>query len=197
MISLRSLAISATAAFALGSTQAAYLVDTGPGSGTNWALNSERSLAATFSLSVSTWITGVEGWVGGGSGPVGVKLIDGARPNGSVLHSAMFGALKPNTWAGNQTPSWVLAPGEYTLVFSAVAGFDGWMQGGAPKGLASEWITRQGGWVAFDEMDLGVRITGKQPAIPEPQSYVLMALGLAGIAARLRRRRLGPTVSPS
>ena len=124
MLALRSIAAATLGAFALSTAHAAYLVDTGPGSGTNWALNESQSLGATFSLDSSTLITGVEGWFGGGPGLVLGKLIGGSSPAGSVLHSLLFGATASNTWRGSKTEMWVLAPGDYTLVFSAFDGFN-------------------------------------------------------------------------
>lgn len=68
MTALRSTVVATIAAFALGCANAAYLVDTGRGSGTNRALKGSQSLAARFNVGLPTFITAVEGWVGGGPG---------------------------------------------------------------------------------------------------------------------------------
>jgi hypothetical protein len=189
MKTLRSIALAAVAAFTMGSAQAVYIVDTGPGVTPNWALFVQQSLGATFNVAAAGTINSVEGWIDGSVvGTVTVQLVAGTNPNGAVLYSAGFAAPAAASWQGAGSLGWVVAAGDYTVTFRADSGFAGSMPGAAPNPLVTEWFTLndQTSWTQYDGLDLGVRIDAGP--IPEPGTYALMLLGLAGLGTLLRRR---------
>lgn len=187
---LRSIALAAVAACSVGSAHAFYIVDTGsvPDSHWGYALYEDQSLGATFNVAAATTINSVEGWMWSTKpGTVTVQLIDGNDANGDVLFSGNFAATAgPATWWGADNLEWVVAAGDYTVAFHADPGFFGAMPSAAPNPLVTEWVNDGGQttWYQADDLDLGVRIA----AVPEPSSYVLMLLGLAGVGTLLRRR---------
>jgi hypothetical protein len=207
MISTRSIALAAMTVLALGTAQAAYIVDTGPGSSPLWSLDDgfvNQHLGVTFNVGTASTINSIEGWIGlsttsPASGNVLVELIDGGSPNGSVLYSATFGptfvGLGLAAWQGEFGLNWLVAAGDYTLVFIGENGLKGFMPGGAPNALATEWFrndsTNNGDWTlaqGFDDFNLGIRIDATASAVPEPGTLALLGLGLIGLAAARRRK---------
>lgn len=187
---IRMKTASAAVLLALGcaTAQAAYVVDTGTPGGLNlWALYPDQSLGATFSLGAATVVTAIEGYIdpSGGGGTVNVDLYSGGVPGGvpMFLTSGLVSGLE--SWKVFGGLNWALAAGTYTVAFSTASDFS--MRNGAPSALNPEWFTGSGDWYQYDDTDIGVRVA----AIPEPETYALMAAGLALVAGMARRRRSG------
>lgn len=207
MISIRSIALAAMTVLALGTAQAAYIVDTGPGSSPPWSLDDgfvNQHLGVTFNVGTASTINSIEGWIGlsttsPANGNVLVELIDGGSPNGSVLYSATFGPTFVGSglgaWQGAFGLNWLVAAGNYTLAFIGENGLRGSMPGSAPNALATEWfrndLTNDGVWTStqgFDALNLGIRIDATALAVPEPGTLALLGLSLIGLAAARRRK---------
>ena len=147
-------------------------------------------LAGEFSTSQANTITGVQGWIGGGSGTATVAIYsDGGNVPGSELYSAGFTVdTINNAWYGASGLSWALGAGTYWAAFEVRAGdtLNGWMIGDAPSPLANYSFTSGGVWNYVSGVNVGVRV------IPEPDTWfmLLAGLGMVGFAVRNRAKTM-------
>jgi hypothetical protein len=203
--------VSAAVALAPVGASAATIVDTGIPSGpAGYSIFSDgpssfNSVAARFTLTATTQITGVEGWFGssaGGRDQVRISLHSNAAGVGGVLATQLATVpdyrVSGNSWVGAFTGGAVtLAAGDYWVSFGADNGTanrcDCWMPANntvtIPNGAYSNNFT--GGNWSQREMNFGLRITGDAiGAVPEPASWTLLIVGFAFAGARLQRTRL-------
>lgn len=176
-----SLVIAALALSALPA-KSEWIVNTGPGvPGVNTLLFNRdgryQHFAASFSVLSDTSIASVEGWVGsGGTGQFEIQVLGGASPAGSPLYTSMVSASAPGTdWLGATGLNWAVSAGDYVVAFIAQPGFYGSMPGPQTSPLGDEWFYTNVSleWRYYPSLDIGVRIA----AVPEPASFVLLALG--------------------
>jgi len=199
----------------IGTPAHALTVDTGPGinDGGGWSLYDDRPqttgyqrLAGRFSVDALDTITSVQGWMNwDGGGLTFAVLSDFAGlPGGRLYDTTVLVSptvvLQPD-WRGVGGLNWQLQPGDYWLVFEDVRGAgSGSMPAGAPNPLAryASGPGLQGtDWMDAATLGFGVRINTVPeppplPAVPEPVSALLFALGLATLgASRRQAARMG------
>lgn len=199
MFDWRIACVAVSAVFSMGSAQAAYILDTGPGAAgsTMITLNnvgiSYQNLGVSFNVSQASSITSVEAWIGNGTGNVLFELHDGANPNGSVLFSSLVTISDTtNGWRGATGLNWNVAAGDYALALIAQPGFNGGMQISPPNPAGTEWMANplSNGW-ATTTFNMGWRVDAVAASVPEPSNLALLAIGLVpiGIAVRRNARR--------
>jgi len=187
------------------------LVDTGPGPVTGGGVDlyniggESQWLAAEFTLSQSSTIKSVEGWMYyrfiSTNLPLNFVIYgDGGEIPGNRVFSNTFtlptSASTPG-WFGPSNLSWELAAGTYWVAFEAQPGFDGYMPFPSMTPLANEairWV-REGIDTGYRNTDaigadfgLGVRISDSN-AVPLPGAVWLMGSGLLGLGAWRRFRK--------
>ncbi|HEX5126787.1 MAG TPA: PEP-CTERM sorting domain-containing protein [Rhodocyclaceae bacterium] len=191
--------VAATFALALiaGEAQAVNVVDTGtPNGSQSYAFNEFQYFAGKFSLSNDTVINTIESYFSTDVGSIAFSVYsDGGAAPGSLLDSASLITTRDDhaTWNGVTNLNWSLVAGSYWVVFqpdfqSAAAE----MGGVAPSPLLAYSINHSSGWeVPVSDLRIGVRIdTENLPApVPEPSSLAMYALGLAGLATMVRRKK--------
>jgi hypothetical protein len=190
-------ALALAVAAASAPANAALIVDTGRpvngGDAVDWNLNSTQSLAARFTLTQATRLTDLMGWSFAYSTPgtftVALRA-DGETP-GETLFSDTATAQLRLAFYGVHGESWMVGPGSYWLAFEVRPGdtFYGYMPNLPPSPLGPEAYTDSGTYYRYDDLDLGVRISGDVLAVPEPAAWTLTLLGFAALGATLRRRR--------
>jgi|KBSMisStaDraftv2_1062788.scaffolds.fasta_scaffold623594_2 hypothetical protein len=102
----------------------------------------------------------------------------------------------PVTFTGS---SYILSPNStYWLVLSAPTGSFDWSwtsdNAGAGAGFLSQWAATDdagGSWITSDIEPMQFRVLADPgtPAVPEPGSFTLAALSMAGVATALRMRK--------
>jgi hypothetical protein len=195
----RFLAGSALAlAFAVASApaNAAVIVDTGKpvnGAGVDWWLNATQSLAAKFTVTTATRLTDLAGYMFAYSAPgtftVAVRA-DGDTP-GAVLFSDTAVAKLSLAFYGVHGESWLVGPGSYWLAFEVRPDntLYGFMPSNPASPLGPEAYTEDGSYYRYDDLELGVRISGDAVSVPEPAAWALMLTGFLGAGAALRSAR--------
>jgi hypothetical protein len=176
---------------------AAVIVDTGPGPSAAGGValgSNQRGLAAEFSVATGVTVNSIELWMNSFLGSYTAAIFtDGGDLPGSELFSSPFTPVAGVAgWGGASGLSWNLAAGTYWAVFQVRSGQDG--SGVAPvpstSPLGNEaFMSAAATWVAGDGMQLGVRIQGAEGTAPEPGTFALLGLGLAGLAATRRRKK--------
>lgn len=200
---------------AASTSQASDLVvDTGPACTQNcvggWPLNSSAAYAGQINLPTTTTINAITPMVGGvfEHGGAGLRLSiysDLASLPGSLLFQQTSALPAPSsaTWMGVNGLSWELASGKYWVVIDVSSGgeFDSVLMGDywgpgysstpnplglyASKGISGDWELASPG-----ELHFALRVYGIASAVPESSAPILFSLGLFGLAATGRRRRL-------
>jgi len=187
------------AAFGGAPAQAAVIVDTGQppyNAGVDWDLNATQGLAARFTVTHTTKLTDLTGFSFAYSTPgtftVALRA-DGTVPGATLFSDTATAKLKL-AFYGVHGESWVVQPGSYWLAFEVRPGdtFFGYMPNNPPSPLGPEAYLGSGTYERYDDLDLGVRIMGEVLAVPEPTTWALMLIGLAGVGAGLRRARRHP-----
>jgi len=199
-------ATGALAVFGASAANAAVIVDTGQppfgGAGVDWNLNATQSLAVKFTVASATRLTDLTGWMYAYSAVETFTVAlyaDGETP-GALLFADTATAKLPFAFYGVHGESWLVGPGSYWLAFEVRPGntLDGYMPNNPASPLGPEAYSEDGSYYCYDDLDLGVRISGDVVAnVPEPQSWALMLIGFLGAGAALRaarRRQASPAV---
>lgn len=166
-----------------------------------FSLDSEQALGVSFALAASSTISGVEIYVfpGGDAtssyGQMTVALHAG-NPDGAELFHDTYSFTTGEGWLSSNPLSWSVGPGTYSLTFEN-ANDDGSL--GATDFSSSEnalllWYRNANSnfsWTTDgpDSGGIGVRISGQVTAVPEPETYVLLAAGLLTMSMFGQRRR--------
>lgn len=190
---------------------AGLIVDTGEGSptGTLWTLGSGDTvlfpqwLAAEFTLDTSHYITGIEGWLIsednlGNTFTITVYGDAGETPDtGNLIYSkeATISNTTGANWEG-YTIDWgnglELLAGSYWVSFEVRSHhnqtYGGSMPGGAQNPL-SNYAFSDGNWHAYDDLGIGVRITGNVISVPIPAPFTLLGIGLFAIGFARNRQQ--------
>jgi hypothetical protein len=198
---LKSAAAAAVLAlFAGGAAKAGVLYTNGPISGNVGALFINHGVAVrdSFTLTGPSTITGVEfgAWVNQGAKPVSVDWGISATP---TFTDQATGALSSTFLFTNiftldvykadfSIPDLTLAAGTYWLTLqNAVESDGGFLSWDQNSGSSQAFSSAAGGLTAPSN---SFTIFGS--AVPEPATWAMMLLGVAGLGAALRSRRSVP-----
>lgn len=205
-IAVCALSFCATATAALSQP---YVVDTGAGTASSGLfLDGDPQIldwtqswhAGLFTLQQTTVITGIEAWMSVSTAGAMTTAIysaaDGLPRATPALFSATYNLSSGSTnWYGVSGLSWTLAAGSYWLNEEPAhsSTFSGALWMGPPSPLTHYWESVRGDTWEYDPAgrqgldQWALRITGT--AVPEPSTWALMILGLAGVGAALRSGR--------
>ena len=183
------------------STNAAFIVDTGPGSTTGGgsALNGSQWLAGRFSVTNAQTVTSVEGWFGEvmeGTITAAIYTDNGSGVPITELFSSQFILDNPsqdpivNAWDGAFDLRWLLNPGTYWLSFEVRADDTaiGWItidRGSRTPGYASNSNSGDGWFPLSDTDALNIRVD----AVPVPPAVWLFGSGLIGLIGMARQKK--------
>jgi len=182
-----------------------FIVDTGqplsPPSSGGWVLNVNQSLAVEFTLDQAYTLSDIEGFIGAEvAGTIAITIYnDAGEVPGGELFSSDVSLELADAWQGLSGLNWNMEAGSYWLSFEVRDGDPtmpyGRMLSGAPSPLGNEAYTThgyiplnlQGGseWVAYDGLNIGVRIQGTP--VPVPGAVLLGMLGLGVVGLKLRK----------
>ena len=160
----------------LGLSQAAMVVDTGPGpnSGDSWFLDSiHRAMAGKFTTTHVWNITSVEAWMQLDQGGSTYAVIYNNDGDGTIPGSIRFSqdvSLAANPvagWRGVTGLNWSLPAGTYWGGFGVdTPGIEGIVYYPAVSPLAAYAANIIGtGWFSATGLDLGFRIQGNPPSL--------------------------------
>ena len=203
-------ALLAALAFSTGAqAQIIDIVNTGPGgasfSAGTTSLSSSHWVAAEFSISEAYNITSVLGWLANGGPTAGtahaVLYTDGGDVPGTELFSQSFSVSSfTPSFVGVGGVDWTLDAGTYWVAFEVRTGDT--LLGGVPTpllggptptsalGNEAHWATGTGIYTGLDGLDMGIVIRGEAvTAIPEPETYLMLLIGLGLLGFQLHRRR--------
>lgn len=179
-----------------GLAQAALIVDTGQPSSSSGGheLIYPKGYAGEFSVSQTSTITDVQGWIAASQGGNLAVTIwtDGGDIPGSYLYSTTnyFPAGAAN-WVGPTGLSWQLTPGTYWVEFRAFGmalGLVGSMPYPAPSPLGNEaYSPAPASYTPDDGIDMGVRIYSN--IVPLPGTAWLLGAGLVGLIGLRKKFR--------
>jgi hypothetical protein len=190
---LRTLVLGFFMLAAAGGAHAEYIVDTGAGASVigGSQISDTLRIGGSFSVSQSYHVETVEGWISTINGGHATMWIYRGSPNDDLLVGSVTIDLPPPdtvaSWLMFDVPDWLLAPGDYSIAFGTDDPIGAAMPHSAPDPLATTFFWAGGEWTdTADPLSIGIRIGAT--AVPEPESYALMLLGLAGIGAASRSR---------
>jgi hypothetical protein len=195
MIKRTLVAAALALALASGGAQAANVVDTGTPSGPAYSFDKTQYFAGEFSLLGDSIINSIQGYFGTAAGHVGISVLsDVADLPGAVLFSTdLTTTVGGAAWNGVSNLGWSLAAGSYWVAFTPdYASLYTEMPSGAAFPLIAYAQHRDSGnWQEpLSNLGLGVRIDATVAApVPEPTGIAMYALGLAGLAVVVRRRK--------
>ena len=196
-LSKRNAKFISTASLALtcGLAQSALIVNTGTPVGTDAIalFNSGGSnlsfLGGSFAVGSNQTITEVEGYIGTYSdGDMILALWSGAP---SALAQPLFTAtrsfsVEAEAWQAFSGLSWTIGSGNYSVTFSPIEVYGGFMRSGPPVPLAQYYgyfpPAFGPDWVATGNT-YGVRVT----AVPELPASLLLIAGLCCLAKTIQR----------
>lgn len=145
--------------------------------------------ASAAVLNVSLAI--IDSWDGPGSWPHGDYL--NIRLDGSLIFRATF-----ENYSGTGATT---APGLTTLAYNPHLGFSGYPDAAyaltldlgnlAAGSHTLSFFADGSGWQAGSDESFGIDNILVTAAVPEPESYALLLVGLAGVGIAARRRRQG------
>jgi hypothetical protein len=173
--------------------KANFIIDTGPGPGSNSggvSLSQSQFLAGQFVIQQQTTIAGIEGWLGGSDGFGTVVLYDnnGNIPGNELFSTSFTGDFVDN-WYGASQLSWSVDAGTYWAAFEVRSNqtFSGWMEDLAANStpLAAYSFSSNGAYLASN-IQLGFRIAAAQNVTSPSVFFLLMFAGLASI--RFKRK---------
>lgn len=176
---------------------AEYLVDTGAPLGPfGYSVGTVQSIGQSFETSLGAQIDSVEIFVRTTAGSLvssdlTISLYAG-DPVGTALFEETIDFATTGGWIGANGLSWDVAAGPYTVTFGSSNDINNIGAGYPTAFNIPLWFANPGSadFVSgVGEASFSLRIGGEYvTAIPEPETYALMLIGLAAVGATARRR---------